>query len=431
MSTAPSTLPPPPPDVNEEPVDQSQLVGFNYRATTSLGREIEHYIDAPDEETARAILENAFLQNIELWPRRQSTGRKKKKVKRVEIAVFAGQLAERLKASETIPTACDRIGRATKNALLREALFDVVEALGGKGITSAEAFSIRPDVFPEAFINVVAVGEIGGDPTTLLKEYEQAQLRAAGTISKLRGAAIYPAVIIAVASVVVLVLMYFVMPSMEELYSSLMEVSGGQLPFPTRILTGTSRFLVSTPGIVMLAVLFISLVMLWKWMRGAGRLTVQRKILYWPVIGPLIRMYHASVAVRILAMLINVSNIDECLREAAKASTNIVFQEMLEDVLEVVKRHGRSLTVAFSPYAFLMGDEFSAAVSTGEEGGGLDTQFRRYAEVLETKINADVDAATKLMEPAMLVGVGVVIGGIVIAAYLPLFTLLGHLSGSK
>ncbi len=227
-------------------------------------------------------------------------------------------------------------------------------------------------------------------------------------------------------------LTFFVLPAMEQMYSALLEATGGQLPFLTRMLLGFSRFLVSLPGIVSLALFTGLMIYAVKWLKGpTGSELIARKSLHWPLVGKLLRDFHSAYTVHLIAILASVVTPNEFLKEAASASLNIIYREKLEAIRESFRKGGLDLTTAFAPYAFLFGDEFQPALATGEKTGRLDTQLGNYAKLLDRRVQDSISKMSKLVEPLTLVVAGLVIGLIVVAAYLPLFTLVGELANKK
>src|SRR6266852_1814284 len=212
---------------------ERQQIRFNYTGTDALDNEVSFYIWATDEVAAVTALERAKIKVEDIRAQSQRLTRRRKRISREELGNFAIQLSERTRASEQIRQAVGDIARATNNRLLREALFDVNAELKREGAHAADAFRKRPDVFPDAFCHVMQVSMKSGDPSDMLKEYGETQLRTAENISRLKGALYYPAVIMALASIVVGVLCFFILPAMAGMYSALVEATGGQLPFLT------------------------------------------------------------------------------------------------------------------------------------------------------------------------------------------------------
>ncbi len=167
-------------------------IRFNYRGTGVLDNEVSFYMWATDEVTAVAALERAKIKVEAIRAQSERLARRRKTISREELGNFAIQLSERTRASEQIRQAVAGIARATNNRLLREALFDVNAELKREGAHAADAFRKRPDVFPDAFCHVMQVSMKSGDPSDMLKEYGETQLRTAENISRLNGALLLP-----------------------------------------------------------------------------------------------------------------------------------------------------------------------------------------------------------------------------------------------
>ena len=401
---------------------------YGYRGRTATGREVSYWVEATTEAEAERILSAAQIEVEAVWPRLVQKGRRRRKISREEIGLFATQLGERLAAGEPMISALRNSARGQSNRLLREGLTRIADTLSETGAAPAEAFSSWSEVFPRAFCQVVQLGEIKGDPSGLLKEYGDSQIRTARTLRTLKGSMIYPASVLSLAFAVCSVLFFFVLPMMESLYRGLADVTGGQIPWLTRTLLACSRLLVSGPGLAVVGGLAVGSVLAVRWALGPGRETVQVKSLDLPVAGDLLRTFHASYTARSIGLLVDSADLTTTLGEAQAASLNPVYAAMTEDVCETVRGHGALLSEAFAPYAHLMGPEFQSAILAGETTGRIDTQFIRYANVLDDQLRARIESLSKTVEPVLIIGVGVIIGVIVIAAYLPIFQLIGSLS---
>lgn len=405
-----------------------ELAGFAYKGVDSLGRDISGYVDDTDEATARVRLARAKIDVSAFAPRYHSVSRKRKKVTRTDLALFADQLADRLQAGEAMVLALRRSASATNHPTLREALFDVIEVIG-QGKTTADAMRTRDDVFPATFVRVVQIGERKGDPTRLLVDYADGELRNAETWQKLRGMLAYPVTVLSIALVIGAGLVYYVLPKMEELYNALLSASGGELPLPTRLMLGTSRFLTTVPGIACMAGLCIAIVLAIRWARGPGKETIERKSLAWPVVGPLLRDINAAYVARTIGLLWDVTDSNTALKETSAATTNICYREMIEHITLVIPQEGTQFWEAFYPYPFYMGDEFVPVVTAGEASGTVDKQLTRYATLLEKRVQQRIESLMRRVEPVTMALLGIIIGAIVICSYLPLFSLIGELAG--
>lgn len=419
------------PDVN--PLDAEQIC-FNYRGTDILGgSQARQYIYATTEEQAEAVLTRAKIEIETIAPRREGLRRRKTRLSREELGTFAIQLSERTRASDPIPKAIYDIARSSNNPLLREALLQVWKEIKTESVHLDQAFGIRPDVFPDAFRHIIRVGTTKGDPSDMLSKYGERQLLTAENMAKVKGALIYPTVVLSLAVVIIFILCYFVLPAMEGMYTALIDpTSGAKLPWLTRGLLSFSNFLVSWPGIACLLGGIIGIVFPLRQMRtDAGKDWFQRKSINWPLVGNLIREFNAAHVIDLMSILAPVITPAEFLKEASAASLNVVYRETLEAIRESFRSGALDLQSAVAPYARLFGDEFSAAIATGEQTGRLATQLAQYARLLDRRVQDSTAKLSKTVEPLTLVVAGVIIGLIVVAAYWPLFSLVGDLANKK
>ncbi|MEJ7617695.1 MAG: type II secretion system F family protein [Pyrinomonadaceae bacterium] len=412
---------------------EDDLVRFNYRGQTIIGDAIRYYIYAHSEEDARRQLEEARISIEEITPHLGREQRRRKNFKREDLGALSLQLSDRVGSGESIAGAVLEIARATRHNLLREALMDVAIELRREGARPADAFRLRPDVFPRAFANMIGIGAKKGDISDVLTKYGESQLRTAENIARFKGALYYPATILTLASVIIGVMCYFVLPQMEEFYASLLPLSHGELPWMTGALLGLSRLMIGLPGLLALVCAIALGAYLVKWVKSVeGREAIERSSLNWPGVGALLRSFHAAYTVHLISILVGAGvTPSELLKETAESSMNVVYREQLTAIREAFQEGGLELQTAFAPYAFLFGDEFQAVIATGEKTGRLDTQLAGYARLLDNRVQETITRLSKLIEPLTLVCAGLIIGLVVIAAYLPLFTLIGQISAAR
>lgn len=405
------------------------LIGYKYKGRTSLGNEVQGFVDEADEDVALNRLSRAQI-NVEgtLVPRYARFNRRAKKVTKTDIALFADQLADRLKSGESMVLALTRCARATSHPKLKAALDAVIVEIEENGSSTADAILLFPEVFPPAFGRIIQIGEQKGDPTALLIEYSEGELRTAETWRKLRGMLAYPITVLTVAFIIGAGLVYYVLPKMEELYKALLSASGGELPWPTEVMLGGSRFLASVPGVICVVAAILGGVAAIRWARGPGQETIERKSLDWPVVGPLLRDINAASVSRTIGLLWDVTDASTTFRETASATGNVRYREMIEHVRDTIPQQGTRISDAFFPYPYLMGTDFLPSLLAGEASGTIDSQLTRYSKLLEKRVQQQIEALMRKVEPITIAFLGVVIGLIVIASYLPLFTLIGKLS---
>jgi len=412
----------------------AEQVRFEYQGTNIFGASLSRqYIYAADADQAEAILTRAKIDVDAITPCREGFRRKKKALSREQLGTFAIQLAERTRASDPILKAIQDIARSSNNPLLREALLDVYSEIKKESVNLDQAFSVRADVFPDAFRHIIRVGTTKGDPSDMLSKYGERQLLTAENMAKVKGALIYPSVVLSLASILVLILCIWVLPNMQQMYEALINPSSGaSLPWLTRGLLALSNFLASAYGVLTLALLIFGLGLLARWLRTeAGKDWFQRKSLNWPLIGNLIREFNAAHVIDLMAILAPVLTPTEFLREASAAALNVVYRETLDAIRESFRSGALNLTDAMTPYARLFGDEFAAAVATGEQTGRLATQLGNYARLVDRRVQESTARLSKTVEPLTLIIAGIVIGLIVVAAYWPLFSLVGDLANKK
>jgi type II secretory pathway component PulF len=412
----------------------AEQVRYNFQGTNILGASlVNHYIYAATPDHAEAILTRAKIEVDAITPHREGLRRRKRALSREELGTFAIQLAERTKASDPIPKAILDIARSTTNRLLREALLDVYAEIKKESVNLDQAFNIRADVFPDAFRHIIRVGTTKGDPSDMLSKYGERQLLTAENMAKVKGALIYPSVVLSLATAIVILLAFWVIPQMERMYEALIDPrSGASLPWLTKALLAFSNFLVSFYGLITMGLVVLAIVMLIRWLRtDNGKDWFQRKSLNWPLIGKLIREFNAAHVIDLMAILAPVLTPTEFLREASAAALNVVYRESLDAIRESFRSGALDLTTAVTPYARLFGDEFAAAVATGEQTGRLAAQLGNYARLVDRRVQESTARLSKTVEPMTLIIAGIVIGLIVVAAYWPLFSLVGDLANKK
>lgn len=426
-----ATLEPPPAAPAGVESREPELAIFDYTGVDPLGARIKYYLFAEDEEQARKALEEAGLTEVEVRRRREDLltrlGRKKK-VSRTDIGIFALQLAQRTKANQPVRFAVGEMAKISTHPTMRSALYDVHASMKGEALTVADAFRKRPDVFPESFVKILAVGAKEGDPTNMLLRYGQSQIKTAENISRIISALIYPGVILALSLIIVFVLCYYVLPQMEEMYKGLLETSQAQLPLMTRILLGVARNITSLPGIAAIVAVVAGIVWLFKWARTErGAEFLGRKMLRWPLIGEVLRTFNAAYTTRLIAILSNIMKPSEFLQEVSEASINAAYGDTLAAIREALTKNRLKLKTAVLPYSWLFTDLFQPAVATAEDTGDL-TKLHDTADLLDYEVEKSITRLSKMAEPLSIAVAGTIIALLVMAAYWPLFSLIGELS---
>lgn len=407
--------------------DTTQPAFFRFEARSVTGATIRGTVEAGDERAAERLLASCGLAPLSV--RAASRARSHRpRWGASELANFADSLAAQLRTGGTIPSALNSIARAASHPKLRACAAQIADDILLNGANAADAFRKHPEFFPESFCNALALGSHAGCEIKILENYRDATARLAAARRQLRQAAIYPAAVAAVATVVVLAMMIWFVPAMQNIYDGLIGATGGQLPLPTRMLLAASGFVTSFYGAAAGGALALAFVSLARWARGAGKAAWQRRQLDLPKIGGVLRHYHAARAARSMAMLANAVPIKENIRETARAATNVVYTELLTHVHTFISDEGATPAVAFQPFTDYMGADIASVCASVEADGDYELHFTRYADELDARVTEQIEKLTQLVQPLMIVVIGGIVGGIVIACYLPLFTLIGHLA---
>lgn len=437
----------------EQPGRDEAKHGFNFKGRHRSGREITYYIPESDEATAQSKLIAAGITVDRLSVRRILRRASKGRPKRLEFATLAEQMSEQIGAGESLTRVFTMQANSVRNMQLRRALTAAAEQVR-QGLTASEALEAQrlmkrgdePEnptgepLFPMTFIHAFRVGEESGKLTGkadergvyqpgTLEEYAKSEKKSEATIGKIKTAITYPSIICVVAVCLILALMYYVIPKFLEGIKGL--APDMDMPLPTKIVMWLSDFLLTPLGIGSVIASAVGAVAagFWVFKTPAGRDWYARKSIWWPVVGPLYRNYYAALLLRNFATLKDgVSDIHLVLRETALTIEHPVYREMLEDILRVFHDDAKDLSVYFEPYAFLMGEEFHTVLLTWERGGDPVRGFRNYAEILETRVDRTVERALKMIEPAMILGLGGIVIVTVLAAYMPMFELIGTMA---
>jgi type IV pilus assembly protein PilC len=296
----------------------------------------------------------------------------------------------------------------------RKVVFDVES-----GHTVADAFSRHPKAFSGLYVNMVAAGEAGGILDTILMRLATFLEKNDKLVRKVKGAMIYPSVIMSVAAIAVVVLLIFVIPVFQSMFAS----AGQELPIPTRIVMAMSKFLRSYWwAIAGIGIVFFTWFKRYYASPG-GKLVVDRFMLRVPVLGDVLRKSAVSRFTRTLGTLISSGvSILEGLEITAKTAGNRVIQDAIMASRSSIAG-GETIagplqkSKVFPPMVISM-------ISVGEQTGGLDEMLTKIAEFYDDEVDAAVSNLLSLLEPIMIVFLGVVVGGMVVAMYLPIFNMI-------
>ncbi|MBA3342712.1 MAG: type II secretion system F family protein [Gemmatimonadaceae bacterium] len=393
------------------------MATYTYTARSLQGEMRTATLDAASRDDVIAQLRRQRLNIVkidEATPKKPRRGH----IKMRDIVIFTRQFSTMINAGLPLVQAMTILAEQSQNKVLseitRKVVFDVES-----GHTVADALGKHPQAFSNLYVNMVAAGEAGGILDTILMRLATFMEKNDALIRKAKGAMIYPSVIMAVAGIAVTVLLLFVIPVFENLFSS----AGLALPLPTRIVMAASRLLKSYWFVVLGSV--AALVFLFKRYRATsnGKLRIDRMLLRVPVLGDVLRKAAVSRFTRTLGTLISsgVSILDG-LEITAKTAGNRVVQDAIMDsrssiaggdtIAQPLKKSG-----VFPPMVISM-------IAVGEQTGGLDEMLSKIADFYDEEVDAAVSNLLSLLEPVMIVFLGIVVGGMVVSMYLPIFDMI-------
>ncbi len=334
-----------------------------------------------------------------------------------DIVVFTRQLATMIDAGLPIVQCLDILATQSPNKKLRNVvrqLKDEVEA----GSTFTDALRKHPKLFDDLYTNMVAAGEVGGILDSILNRLAAYMEKAAKLKAKIKGAMIYPAVIVTVAVGVTAVLLIFVIPVFAELFSSF----GQELPAPTQFVINLSNVTIAYFHYMLGFVVACAIALRQFYKTESGKLAIDGFLLQTPIFGELLRKTAVARFTRTLSTLVSsgVPILDALAITARTAGNKVVERAVLATRVSISE--GKTIaeplqeSKVFPPMVVQM-------ISVGESTGALDAMLNKIAEFYEEEVDNAVANLTSLMEPLIIVFLGVVIGGLVISMYLPIFKL--------
>jgi len=397
----------------------------------SAGKYIEGEIEALNQEEAshklkadKVIITNLVRSKKKKVEKKESKKGSsfsfgKKKVTPADVVIFSKQFATMVKAGLPILNVLKMLRDQVENPSLKEIIEDIRKSLEG-GVTLSKCFNKYPKVFDNIYVNLIKAGEASGKLDVFLLKLVSSLEKTEKVKKKIKGALMYPMVMFSTAMIVMVFMLIKVVPVFAKMYDGM----GIPLPAPTRVIMGASDFMRGSGGLTLFIVLTISYFS-FKYLT-----TKNEKIRFWwhgrvlklPVFGEMILK---SMLARISLIMGNLSaagvNLLESIEIAKSVSNNVVITNALENVKKGVFS-GDTLTKLFLKEP-LFPPTFSQLISVGEQTGSLDEMFTSVSNYYEEEFDTAVDNMSTLIEPIMIVFMGTMIGGLMIAMYSPIFNV--------
>jgi len=342
-------------------------------------------------------------------------------IKSKDIAVFTRQFSVMIDAGLPLVQCLDILGQQQENKSFQKILVQIRQDVEG-GSSLAESMRRHPQAFDDLYVNMVGAGEAGGILDTILQRLAVYIEKAVKLKAQVRSAMIYPVAVVTIAVIVVYVILWKVIP----VFASLFEGLGAQLPFLTRMVVALSKFIGHFWWLIFMVIFAVIFGLRQYYETEQGRYQIDKIVLKAPVIGGLMRKISVSRFCRTLGTLLSsgVAILDS-LDITARTSGNAVIEEAIFEVRKAVES-GRTIadplaqTNEFPPMVCQM-------IAVGEQTGAMDTMLSKIADFYEDEVDVAVEGMMSLIEPVIIAFLGVVIGVIVVAMYLPMFSLISQI----
>ncbi len=388
-----------------------EIEAVNQAAATALLRQRKIIPDSLSEKKGMGMDMNFTIPGLEAKPTKK------------DLVVFTRQFATMIDAGLPLVQCLDILGSQQEKKSFKKIIMKVKEDVEG-GATFADGLSKHPRVFDNLFVNLVAAGEVGGILDTILNRLAAYIEKAEALKAKVKGALVYPSTIVGVAIGVTSILLIFVVPMFQQMFAD----SGVPLPLPTQVLVTVSNIVKNYSLFVLIGGIVFVIAFGYFYRTDIGRTIVDDLILKIPVFGPLLKKVSVARFTRTLGTMISSGvPILDALEITAKTAGNKIVER---DVMMTRAGISEGKTIAepmsqskvFPPMVVQM-------VAVGEATGNMDAMLGKIADFYDDEVDNAVNALTSLLEPMLMVFLGVVVGGMVIALYLPIFNMAATFGG--
>ena len=397
------------------------MAQYEYTAKNATsGQILKGTMDVPSRDEVIAFIRKnrMILVSVREAPKQIAFKMPGGGVKTRDVVIFTRQFATMINAGLPLVQSLSILAQQTENKILKDITKAVVYDVEA-GNTLADALAKHPKAFTGLYVNMVAAGEAGGILDTILLRLATFLEKNDALVRKVKGALVYPAVIITVAIIAVAVLLIFVIPTFSSMFASV----NMELPLPTRVVISASDILTRFWWAIIGGAIALVLGIRSYYSTPDGRKNIDGMLLKAPVLGDLLRKSAVSRFTRTLGTLISsgVSILDGLEITAKTAGNRVVHDAVMQSRQSIAG--GETIagplqtSGVFPPMVISM-------ISVGEQTGGLDEMLTKIADFYDAEVDVAVSALLSLMEPVMIVVLGVIVGGMVVAMYLPIFDMM-------
>jgi type IV pilus assembly protein PilC len=394
------------------------MASYTYTARDARGEMRSATVEAASRDDVVAQLKRQRLSIVKIDEQKGARKKGGGSISMRDTVIFTRQFSTMINAGLPLVQALDILARQSENKALqdvtRAVVFDVES-----GHTVADALSKHKNAFSDLYVNMVAAGEAGGILDTILLRLAVFLEKNDALVRKVKGAMIYPGVIMGVAAAAISVLLIFVIPTFAEMFAS----ANLELPLPTRIVVALSNFLRGFWWAILIAFAGIGYFIRGYYATPSGRLNIDKAMLSFPVLGDVLRKSAVSRFTRTLGTLISSGvSILEGLEITAKTAGNRVIQDAVMAARTSIA--GGDTIAAPLQRSNVFPPMVISMIAVGEQTGGLDEMLTKIADFYDEEVDAAVSNLLSLLEPIMIVFLGVIVGGMVVAMYLPIFDMM-------
>ena len=396
---------------------------FLWSGTTKKGEPKKGELDAADEAAVKGMLRRQGYKSINVKSKPKDISEYlpflQQKVKEKDVVVFARIFSTMINAGLPLIQCLDLLASQEQNKTFAKIITAIKDDISG-GSTLTEALAKYPAIFDQLFVNLVAAGESGGILDVILGRLSAHMEKSMKLRSKIKGAMTYPISILCIALGVVVILLVKVIPVFQDMFQGM----GSALPAPTQFLVDLSEF--TQRNIIYMVGIVMAMVFVFKKIRATakGEIFFDRLILKSPVFGPLLKKAAVAKFTRTMSTMMSSGvPILEGLGIVSKTAGNKIIEAALIKTRQSISE-GRTIAEPLAE-TDIFPSMVVQMIAVGEATGALDVMLAKIADFYDDEVDAAVDAMTALMEPFMMVFLGGTCGGILIAMYLPIFSMAG------
>ncbi|MCI5116634.1 MAG: type II secretion system F family protein [Candidatus Electrothrix sp. LOE1_4_5] len=394
---------------------------YVWKGKNTLGNNIKGEFEANNEAAVLGQLKRLRIQNPKVKEKPKdmfaNVSFLQPKVTGKDVVVFTRQLSTMIDAGLPLVQSLQILSKQQENPTFKRALLEIVNDVE-TGTTLADGMRKHPHCFDPLFANMIEAGEIGGILDTILGRLAEFKEKSMGLQKKIKGAMTYPVICLFISILILSVILIFVIPVFEEMFASM----GGALPTPTQIVVDMSNFAKGNFHYIIAAVVVAIFIFKKIYATEKGKLKIDGLLLHAPVAGVLIRKVAVAKFTRTLStMLESGVPILDALQVVAKTAGNKVIEQAVFHVADSIAE-GRPIAEPLEESG-VFPNMVVQMINVGESVGALDAMLEKIADFYDEEVDQAVENLTAMIEPFMMVFLGGMIGGLVVAMYLPIFTM--------